>query len=82
MEDEEDNDDEEDEFENDDDNEDDSNQNKLPSNDQSFQQFLVKATRIISLFLKDKNTRHELTRSVLLFLRLSCNLLTIETIQS
>lgn len=62
---EDDDDDDADEFENDDDNEKDSNKNKLPSNDPSFQQFLTKATRIISLFLKDKNTRHELTRSVL-----------------
>lgn len=77
---EDDDDDEDDEFENDDAGQNDANKNKLPSNDPSFQQFLAKATRIISLFLKNRTTRHELTRSVLLFLKLSCNLLSNEVL--
>ena len=30
--------------------------NKISASDPSFQQFLIKATRIVSIFLKDKNT--------------------------
>lgn len=76
------NDDDDDEFENDEDNQDASNRNKLPSDDYAFQQFLVKATRIITLFLKDKNTRHELARSVLLFTRLASNMLTTDYLKT
>lgn len=75
-------DDDDDEFE--DDNKDDADNDelsKMSASDPSFQQFLMKATRIVSIFLKDKNTSQELARSVLHFMRLSCNLLSQEALQ-
>jgi len=55
--------------------------NKIYSSDPAFQQFIVKATRIISIFLKDQNASQELARSVLQFMKLSCNLLSDEALK-
>lgn len=72
---------EDDDFEAEDKAVDEENLNKLSASDPSFQQFLMKATRIISIFLKDRNTTQELARSVLHFMRLSSNLLTLEALK-
>ena len=42
----------------------------------------MKACKIAVIFLKDRNTPHELARSVLQFLKISCSLLTIDLVQS
>jgi hypothetical protein len=43
--------------------------------DKSTQDFLTKATKIVSIFMKDKKTPHELARSVLKFLKLAVTVL-------
>jgi len=39
--------------------------NKILATEEGFQQFMMKATRIVAIFLKDKRVPHELARSVL-----------------
>jgi len=50
-------------------------QNKIQATDEGFQEFMGKATRIVVIFLRDRNVPHELARSVLQFLRTGINLL-------
>jgi len=49
--------------------------NMIVWTDPGFQQFLAKASKIVAIFLKDRNTPHELARSVLQFLKISVTLL-------
>ena len=49
--------------------------------DKGFQDFLKKASKIVSIFMKDRNTPHELARSVLQFLKISTGLLHVETLK-
>lgn len=49
--------------------------NMIKAYDAGFQQFLSKATKIVSIFLKDKKTPQELARSVLKFLKISVSIL-------
>lgn len=55
--------------------------NIILASDPNFQLFLFKATKIISIFLKDKNSPQELTRSVLKFIKISINLMTDEKLK-
>ena len=48
-----------------DDDEEQADQNKILATDGGFQQFMMKATRIVTIFLKDRRIPHELARSVL-----------------
>jgi hypothetical protein len=41
------------------------NENKIVAAEEGFQLFMMKATRIVAIFLKDLGNPHELTRSVL-----------------
>jgi len=49
--------------------------NMIKPDDQGFQQFLLKTTKIISLFLKDKRAPHELYRSILRYISVSVQIL-------
>lgn len=57
------------------DQEEDPEKNKIQSNDDGFQMFMLKATKIVTIFLKDKMAPQELVRSVLQFQKISVNLL-------
>ena len=55
--------------------------NKLVASEQGFQDFLLKASKIVSIFLKDKTTSHELCRAVLSFLRVTGSLLSEDNLK-
>lgn len=55
--------------------------NKLVASEAGFQDFLLKASKIVSIFLKDQTTSHELCRAVLSFLRVTAALLSEDNLK-
>lgn len=55
--------------------------NKLVATEAGFQDFLLKASKIVSIFLKDQTTSHELCRAVLSFLRVAASLLSDDNLK-
>ena len=55
--------------------------NKIMAEDAGFQQFLTKATKIVAIFIKNRDAPQELHRSVLQFMKISVNLLNDNTLK-
>ncbi len=55
--------------------------NMIKPDDAGFQQFLLKTTKIISLFLKDKKAPHELYRSILRYVSVSVQILDLNQLK-
>lgn len=55
---------------------------KLHAEDAGFQDLLMKSSKIIAIYLNDRNITNELFKAVLEFLRMSFGLLKVETLQA
>lgn len=60
---------------------DDERQNLIQISDAGFQAFLKKASKIVAIFLRDRNCPQELVRSVLQFLKITTGLLSEEELK-
>lgn len=60
---------------------DDERQNLIQISDEGFQAFLKKASKIVAIFLKDRNCPQELVRSVLQFLKIASGMLREEELK-
>lgn len=61
--------------------EDDTRSNLITVDNAGFQDFLKKASKIVAIFLKDRNAPHELVRSVMQFIKIALNLLSEATLK-